>query len=616
MKIDLGNKYNNILEQHKPSETIKQFQPIGKSGRALMPSIPQPYVSLDMNGKEESPPPPLPTLPPPPPPPPSFDYVSHDLPPPPPPPTTLDSARAIHRQENKAKSPPVNNNNNINNNQAKSAFLHNNSPTLHKVPKQQQQPQQHAPLLIQQQQQQTQQQQKFAPLDVDEKVRPRQEATGVEWDPTQLLKHLYRINLNRPEYFSEDSPYPLPTQCAPRNNNKKIIVIDMGHCSMRAGVLCTYPTLPEVYFPSVTAETSTSAGKSRVFGIESLTPEMRKTAVVAYPLGHRLGTKVSPEDYKFGVFMDCFSDLFRHIFDQLDVDPKHFKVLLSIPQNFAPTVKLRIMEILFDQFGVQGVTAAHQNILALYAYDVTTGVVVNVGDRVDITPVLDGYCISDGVSRMNYGGEKMCDQMAHHLADAHHSFFSEVDKYLVRYIKEQTCYIADDLQDHADRLHRDPDAFAQTVDLTLFGVKPSPSESGEVTVDGARFLCPEGLISPAVWGLDNQGLPYLVSKAIMAAGIDSRRQMAKNIYLCGGGSLIPGLASRLESEVAKLLPSALQVSVHAHPFRDHASFLGATIFAELQVFEKMCMSREEWKNASSSSQAKFSLCQNKWLVPV
>ena len=126
---------------------------------------------------------------------------------------------------------------------------------------------------------------------------------------------------------------------------------------------------------------------------------------------------------------------------------------------------------------------------------------------------------------MNYGGEKMCDQMAHHLADAHHSFFSEVDKFLVRYVKEevssnlhglhdiehaviyslliffiilrsfifvlflshsfiflffplhppQTCYIADDLQDHADRLHQDPDAFAQTVDLTVFGVKPSPS---------------------------------------------------------------------------------------------------------------------------------------------
>ena len=55
--------------------------------------------------------------------------------------------------------------------------------------------------------------------------------------------------------------------------------------------------------------------------------------------------------------MDCFSDLFRHIFNQLQVNPGHYKVLLSIPQNFALTVKLKILEILFDEFGVQGVTA-------------------------------------------------------------------------------------------------------------------------------------------------------------------------------------------------------------------------------------------------------------------
>lgn len=604
MKIDLGNKYKDILEQNKPAEPVNRYEPVWKSGRAFKPSIPQPYISLDMNGKDDSPPPPLPSLPPPPPPP-SFDYDINDLPPPPPPPAPSENDQATHRR---GKPIPKNNDTSFNNNvktninnnvKAKSNFL--NQPLPPSPPKQQHQPQQ---------------QQQFAPLDVEEKVRPRQDATGVDWDPTQLLKHLYNINLNRPEYFSKKSPFPLPTQCAPKNNGKRIIVIDMGHCSMRAGVLCTYPTLPEVFFPSVTATKATSGGKQRVFGIEALTPEMRRSAVVAYPLGHKLGTKASTEDYKFGVYMDCFSDLFRHIFNQLQVNPGHYKVLLSIPQNFALTVKLKILEILFDEFGVQGVTAAHQNILALYAYDVTTGIVVNVGDRVDITPVLDGYCISDGVSRMNYGGEKMCDQMAHHLADAHHSFFSEVDQFLVRYVKEQTCYIADDLQDHADRLHQDPDAFAKTVDLTVFGVKPSPSESGEVTVDGARFLCPEGLISPAVWGLDNQGLPYLVSKAIMAAGIDSRRQMAKNIYLCGGGSQIPGLASRLEAEVEKLLPSALQVQVHAHPFRDHASFLGATVFAELQVFDRMCVSREEWENTAQNPQAKFSLCQNRWLVPV
>ena len=69
------------------------------------------------------------------------------------------------------------------------------------------------------------------------------------------------------------------------------------------------------------------------------------------------GTKVSTEDYKYGVYLDCFSDLFRHIFNRLRVNPVQYKILLSIPQNFAPTVKLKILEILFDEFGVQGITA-------------------------------------------------------------------------------------------------------------------------------------------------------------------------------------------------------------------------------------------------------------------
>merc|ERR1712136_35536 len=204
---------------------------------------------------------------------------------------------------------------------------------------------------------------------------------------------------------------------------------------MRAGLLGTYPTLPELFFPSVTATLKRSQSSSssslnslngglngdlhrlslngyngnttqhngnsgsnqsinscgddvvaRLFGIQSLTPEIRRKAVIAYPLGHKLGTRVSPGDYQYGVYLDCFKDMFEHIFDSLGVMKhlKNYKVLLSIPQNFAPVVKLRILKPLFDDFGVFGVTAVHQNILALYAYDQTTGIVVNIGDRVDI----------------------------------------------------------------------------------------------------------------------------------------------------------------------------------------------------------------------------------------
>lgn len=61
-----------------------------------------------------------------------------------------------------------------------------------------------------------------------------------------------------------------------------------------------------------------------------------------------------------------------------------------------------------------------------------------------------------------------------------------------------------------------------------------------VTVDTARHRCTEGLFKPSVWGKDNPGIHELTVKAIMACSIDIRKQMCRNIYLSGGGSMSKG----------------------------------------------------------------------------
>lgn len=50
--------------------------------------------------------------------------------------------------------------------------------------------------------------------------------------------------------------------------------------------------------------------------------------------------------------------------------------------------------------------------------------------------------------------------------------------------------------------------------------------------------------------------------AAQAAGIDVRKTLCRNIYLSGGGSLVPGLPARLELELSKLLPPSSLVTVH------------------------------------------------------
>lgn len=55
------------------------------------------------------------------------------------------------------------------------------------------------------------------------------------------------------------------------------------------------------------------------------------------------------------------------------------------------------MKILLTQFKCKGVAMAKQSILSLYAYDITTGIVVDIGDRLNIVPVIDGINASNTI---------------------------------------------------------------------------------------------------------------------------------------------------------------------------------------------------------------------------
>lgn len=67
-----------------------------------------------------------------------------------------------------------------------------------------------------------------------------------------------------------------------------------------------------------------------------------------------------------------------------------FQIMLSVPQNAPIAMVGDVMRTLLADFGVRGVFVSRQPFLILYAYDVTTGVVVDFGDRLNIVPVIDG----------------------------------------------------------------------------------------------------------------------------------------------------------------------------------------------------------------------------------
>ena len=67
--------------------------------------------------------------------------------------------------------------------------------------------------------------------------------------------------------------------------------------------------------------------------------------------------------------------------------------MFSAPGNFSDKIKQHFMDILVNRFHVIGVNIVAQTLLSLYSYNSRSGIVVDVGERLEIVPVTDGGSI-------------------------------------------------------------------------------------------------------------------------------------------------------------------------------------------------------------------------------
>ena len=120
-----------------------------------------------------------------------------------------------------------------------------------------------------------------------------------------------------------------------------------------------------------------------------------------------------------------------------------------------------------------------------------------------------------------------------------------------------------------------------------------------ITLGRERFQCVEPIFQPLLLGLEMWGLAQHVVNTVRRCDPGIRQTLLSNVVLAGGGSLLPGLASRLQHDVEKELESVrdlrgLRVQVVAPPDRDLLVWKGGSLVASSPVFFDMCMSLDEY----------------------
>ena len=394
-----------------------------------------------------------------------------------------------------------------------------------------------------------------------------------------------------------------PTMIAPSSPKPALenptIIIDIGACSVRAGLVREDP-YPEIFFPAVCSFDAETFDLIEC-GHAALLPDNRYKAHQVYPrkVSLRMDRQRSSE---VNLPLKAMDAIINTIVMQMDIDPQVAQLVMTLPPTTPEQERDELIELLLGTFGFAGICLQDQTQLALYSYNTTTGIIVDIGNHITVVPYIDGYAIEAGITRLPFGGNAITENLAKLVTMKGMRYFSETEMFINRFIKESLCYISQNYQEDLAKIEEDPKDYIRVVEVDRFQL---PDHRKMITLDSSLFKAPEGLFSPHLWGKDVLGLHDIIWKAIQACPIDQRRELSKNIFLSGSSSVIPGLKERLQKEVASMAPTGVAVEVHTRGSYHHAAYCGASVLASLGSFQNYLVTLDDWNTAGVESLRKW-----------
>lgn len=270
-------------------------------------------------------------------------------------------------------------------------------------------------------------------------------------------------------------------------------------------------------------------------------------------------------------------------FKKLRINPPDCLVMLTEAPMNPKANREKLVQVMFEVFGFQGVHVSIQAVLTLYAQGLLTGVVVDSGDGVThVVPVYEGFALPHLIRRLDVAGRHITHHLIKLLLLRGYAFNRTADFETIRELKEKVCYVAYD-RDLEQRLALETTTVAQSCTIP----------DGRVVKLGAeRFECAEALFNPGRMDIDSKGLAELVFEVIQSADVDCRTEFYRHIVLSGGSTMFPGLPSRLEKEIKELYVAHVlqgdreklarfKLRIEDPPRRKHMVYLGGSVLANI-----------------------------------
>ncbi|XP_041951224.1 uncharacterized protein LOC121711587 isoform X4 [Alosa sapidissima] len=359
---------------------------------------------------------------------------------------------------------------------------------------------------------------------------------------------------------------------------KTPIVLDTGSGLMKAGF--ADQSLPTTIFPTVIGVPKYE---------EVMNGHFERETYIGHDAQHMRGVLALRYPMKNGIIRnwDDMEMIWSHTFQQLGVEPEDHPVMLTEAPLNPKENRQRMVELMFEAFGVPLSYVAMQAVLALYAAGRTTGVVLDSGDGVSHSvPVFEGYCLPHAVQRFTLAGMDVTLHLKKLLQEQGVSMCTSAEQEIVRDMKERHCCVS----------------LNYSAELAHGGASSSPAyytlpDGQVVCLTTERFRAPEILFKPELIGRDQYGMHESIFKSIIHSDIDLRRSFVGNIVLSGGNTLLAGLPERLQDELKNMVPPDLAecVRVTSPKDRDFSVWSGGAVLANLPAFSSAWISQDEYE---------------------
>ncbi|KAG0588974.1 hypothetical protein KC19_2G282100 [Ceratodon purpureus] len=294
--------------------------------------------------------------------------------------------------------------------------------------------------------------------------------------------------------------------------------------------------------------------------------------------------------------------LFTVIFDRMRVKASAQPIVLSTPtvhsddSQIEKKARRQLRETTFSvlfELGVPAICAIDQAVLALFASNQTSGIVVNIGFHVTtVAPVLHGVVMrSLGLEIMGQGAMTLTVHLSELM---HQSGLRFASMYTARTLKEKLCYVAQDFVE--EHYNENCEASCEV------------GTEGTFTLRSERFRAPEILFQPRLGNLRTMALHQAVALCIdhcynLPLEDAADANWYKNIVLTGGSACLPGLSGRLEKELSRMLPADMSDGIRVLPPKQgpYSAWFGAKVLSNVSTFQSAwCVTRKQFKRLGPS----------------